>query len=107
MEFNSGFKGLKHFSVPRGTLERYVKDTPRSTEELVNLHLGRRTAVPSERENNLVAYCIIMDQRYCGLRHQDIKHMAFQLAIRNVWKHPFNQEKSAAGSKWLQSFLTH
>jgi len=31
--------------------------------------------------------------------------MAFQLAIRNGFKHPFNQEKSAAGKKWLLSFL--
>jgi hypothetical protein len=31
--------------------------------------------------------------------------MAFQVAIRNGFKHPFNQEKSAAGKKWLRSFL--
>jgi hypothetical protein len=95
----------KYFSVPRGTLVRYVKHTSRSTEEPVNLHLGRRTAVPSELENKLVEYCIIMDQRYYVLRRQDIKHVAFQWAIRNVWKHPFNQEMPAAGSKWLRSFL--
>jgi hypothetical protein len=31
--------------------------------------------------------------------------MGLQLAIRNVLKHPFNQEKSAAGKKWFRSFL--
>jgi hypothetical protein len=31
--------------------------------------------------------------------------MAFQMAIRNYLKHPFNQEKSEAGKKWLRSFL--
>jgi len=31
--------------------------------------------------------------------------MAFQLAIRNGLKHPFNPEKSEAGRKWLRSFL--
>jgi hypothetical protein len=31
--------------------------------------------------------------------------MAFQLAIRNGLKHPFNQENSEAGKKQLQSFL--
>jgi hypothetical protein len=31
--------------------------------------------------------------------------MAFQLAIRNGLKHPFNQEKSEPGKKWLRSFL--
>jgi hypothetical protein len=46
-----------------------------------------------------------MDQRYYGLRSQEIKRMAFQLAIIYGLKHPFNQQKSAAGKKWLQSFL--
>jgi len=78
--------------VPRGTLESYVKDTSLSAEELVNVHVGR-TFLPSELENKLVEYCISMDQRYYGLRSQDIKRMTFQLAIRNGVKHPFNQEK--------------
>jgi hypothetical protein len=39
-----------------------------------------------------------------GLRRQDVKRMAFQLAIRNGLKSPFNQEKSAAGKKWFGSF---
>jgi hypothetical protein len=91
--------------VPRRTLERYVKDTFLSPEELVNVHVRRRTVLPRELENKLVEYCITMDQRYYGLRRQDIKRMTFQLAIRSVLKHPFNQEKSAAGKKWLRSFL--
>jgi len=74
-------RASKYFFVPRGTLERYVKDTSRSTEELVNVHLGRRTVVPSELKNKLLEYCILMDQRHYGLRRQDIKRMAFQLVI--------------------------
>jgi hypothetical protein len=91
--------------VSRGTLEKYVKDTSRSPEELVNVHLGRRNVLPSELENKLVEYCINMDRIYYGLRRQSIKRMAFQLAIRNGLKHPLNQEKSATGKKWLRSFL--
>ena len=63
------------------------------------MHLGRKTVLPSELENKLVEYCIIMDQNYDGLRHEDIKCMAFQLAIRNGLKHPLNQENSEAGKK--------
>ena len=65
-----------------------MKDTSRSTEELVNVHLERRTVLPSELENKLLEYCIIMDQRCYGLRRREVKRMAFQL------KHPFNQEKN-------------
>jgi hypothetical protein len=85
-------RASKYFSVPRGT---YIP----SPEELVNVHLGRKTILPSEHENKLVEHCIIMDQSYYGLRRQDIKRTAFQLAIRNGLKHPFNEEKSAAGRK--------
>jgi radical SAM superfamily enzyme len=49
--------------VPRGTLVRYVKDTSLSPEEVVNVHVGRRTVLPSELENELLEYRITMDQR--------------------------------------------
>ena len=82
-----------------------MKDTSCSPKELVNVHLGRKTVLPSELENKLIEYCIIMDQSYDGLRRQDIKRMAFQLAIRDGLKHPFNQENSEAWKKHLRSFL--
>ena len=82
-----------------------MKDTSRSPEELVDVNWGRKSVLPSEVENKLAEHCITMDQRYCGLRCQDIKHMAFQLTIRNGLNHPFKEEKSAAGRKWLRSFL--
>jgi len=40
-------------------------------------------------ENELVLQCIIMDHRHCWLRPQDIKRMAFHLAIKFL-KHWFN-----------------
>jgi hypothetical protein len=46
----SYLRASKYSSVPRGTLEKYVKDTSRSPEELVNVHLGRRNVLPSESE---------------------------------------------------------
>jgi len=101
----SYFRVSKYFSVPRGTRERYVKDTSHSSKELVSVNLGRRTVLPSELENKLVEYCIIMDQKYFGLRCQEIKCVPFQLAKRNGLKHSFNQETSAFGKKWLRSFL--
>jgi len=54
-------RATKYFSVLRGTLKRYVKDTSCSPEELVNVHVGRITVLPSEYENKLVEYCITMD----------------------------------------------
>jgi len=62
------FKNFIILSVSRGTLERYVKVTSRSPEELVNVHLERRIVLPCELENKFWEYCIIMDQMYYGLR---------------------------------------
>jgi hypothetical protein len=56
-------RASKYFLVPKGTLERYVKDTSCSLEQLVNVHLGRRTVLSSELENKLLEHCIIMEQR--------------------------------------------
>jgi hypothetical protein len=83
-------KPSKYFSVRRGTLERYVKDTSLSAEELINVRGGRSTVLPSELENGLVEYCIITNRRYYGLKRQEMQRMAFQLTIGNGLQHPFN-----------------
>ena len=44
-----------------------MKNTSRSPEELVNVHLGRSTVLPNKLVNKLVQNCIAMDQRYYGL----------------------------------------
>jgi hypothetical protein len=92
-------RASKYFSVPRANSEE-VPTSP-SPEELANVHLGRKTVLPSELENKVIEYCIIMDQSYYGLRCQDIKCMAFQLAIGNGLKHYLNQEYSEAEKKKL------
>jgi len=95
---NTGYlRASKYFSVPRANSGE-VPTSP-SPEELVNVHLGRKTVLPSELENEVIKYCIIMDQSYYGLRCQDIKCMAFQLAIGNGLKHSLNQENSKAEKK--------
>ena len=38
----------------------------RSSEEVVNVHLGRKTVLPSEHENKRAEYCVIMNQSYYG-----------------------------------------
>jgi len=81
-----------------------VKYTSLSPEELVNVYLGRRTFLPIELENKPVEYCIIMDQSYYGLRCQDIKRMAFQLAIRNVLKNPLTKKIQKLGRTSFDPF---
>lgn len=73
--------------------------------EFVAVPLGRRPVLPKFLEEELANYCVLVDQRYFGLRRRDIRSLAYQLAIRNGLKHPFSSEKTSAGKKWLRCFL--
>lgn len=98
-------KASKYFQIPKRSLERYVKDKNRTPEELVGVCLGRKPVLSKELENQLVNYCIGMEERFYALRSKDIRSLAFQLALRNGLKHPFNINISSAGKKWLRAFL--
>lgn len=98
-------KASKHFGVPKGTLERYVKKDA-NAEVLVKVHMGRPPALPAYLEAELEKYCKELDQRFYGLRLKDIKHMAFQLAIMNNLKYPFSLTKASAGKQWLRGFMS-
>jgi hypothetical protein len=101
-----GYKrASKYFGVPKGTLERYVKDSEKSPETLIAVSLGRKPVLSKDIEELLVKYCMEMDSRFYGLRKKDITRMAFQLAMKNGLKHPFSSEKQSAGKKWLKGFL--
>lgn len=101
-----GYKrASKYFEVPKGTLERYVKDHEKTPETLVGVSLGRKPVLSENIEELLVKYCVDMDSRYFGLRRKDITRMAFQLAMHNGVKHPFSAQKQSAGRKWLKGFL--
>jgi hypothetical protein len=54
----------KQFTVPRGTLKRYVKNNTKSLEELTEVNLGRRYILPNYTESELVKYCSEMDAGY-------------------------------------------
>lgn len=97
-------RAAKRFGVPKGTLERYVKKDVRA-EDLVQVGMGRRPALPIDLEAELASYCKEMDRRFYGLRLQDIKYMAFQLAIKINLRHPFSVTKASAGKKCLRGFL--
>lgn len=99
------FKASKLFSVPKSTLEDYVKQTDKTPEQLLNIPIGRKPVLTSEMEENLVSYCLEMDRRFYGIGVTDIKRLAYQLAMRNGLHHPFSQETGAAGKKWVKGFF--
>ncbi|KAJ4430627.1 hypothetical protein ANN_19216 [Periplaneta americana] len=98
-------RAAKTYGVPKGTLEKHVKNRDKTAEEILKMRSGRKPVLPPELENMLVKYCLQMDERFFGLRVSDMKRMAFELAIRNGLQHPFNPNKGSAGKKWFRLFL--
>lgn len=97
-------KASKQFNVPKRTLERYVKSHEDSSP-FIKLRMGRKPALSEVIEEELEKYYIHLDQRFYGLRLKDVRHLAFQIAIKNNAQHPFSQSKKIAGTKWLRGFL--
>lgn len=94
-----GFKkAAQVFYVSWTTLFRFCH----SNEPNIHCRLGRKTVLGPDIEHMLVQYVKQMEKRYFGLTGNDVKRMAYQLAVRNNLKHPFNNR--TAGCKWLKGF---
>ncbi|KAJ8874622.1 hypothetical protein PR048_025488 [Dryococelus australis] len=106
-------KASKTFCVPRSTLENHVNHkTIQDAEVLCSTMLDRKCVLPDELESKLAEYCMVMEKRFYGLRTNDIRRLAFQLAARNNVKHPFSEDKGAADTidvchpfGWIQQEL--
>jgi hypothetical protein len=46
-----------------------------------------------------------MERKFFGLTMADIKHLAYQLAVRNGIKKQFCTRNEKTGRKWLKNFL--
>ncbi|KYN10019.1 putative tyrosyl-DNA phosphodiesterase, partial [Trachymyrmex cornetzi] len=50
------------------------------------ISLGRKPALSLSLEEELIKYCIALDKRYFGLRLKGIRHLAFELRLKNnLW----------------------
>jgi hypothetical protein len=92
-------RASKMFGVPRATLKDYVNNRGKDAEALVTMRMGRKPVLPTQIENDLVNYCLLMEINFSRLTTKDAKRMAFQLAIRNNLRHPFSTEEGKAGKK--------
>lgn len=71
----------------------------------VEKKLGRFTNVlPAELEQELVQHVISMQDRFFGLNTKDVRHLAFQLAVKNDLPNNFCKTTELAGIDWLKGF---
>jgi len=95
-------RAAKIYNVPRTTLFRLCQkdEDPTITADT---KLGRPTVLTKELEDDLIKYVLLMESKYFGLTRNDIRNMAYQLAVRNNLPNPFGKE--TAGKGWLRLFM--
>jgi len=108
-DVRSGRLGYKAAStqhgVPKSTLERRVKNQNQYAVESNTVLGAKKRVFTDEVENELVQYCVRMEEMFFGLTITDLRWLAFQLAERNNINHPFNKNKKLAGEDCVSSFL--
>ena len=93
----------KRTSICRRTLQRH-RDVKVRQPGQVKLDNFRQT-LPEQFEAELVRHILEMQARFFGLTGSDVRKLAYQLAVDNNLDHKFNNDKKAAGYKWLLCFL--
>jgi hypothetical protein len=61
------YKASRVFSVPQTTLECYIKDRQKSSNETVKTKLGWKQVLPCEVENDLPEHCLLMERKFFWL----------------------------------------
>lgn len=70
------------------------------------IHVGRKSTLPNELEDELTKYISKMGKSGFGLTRRNIRYLAYQLAkIKNNIGHSFSEDKESAGSTLLRLFL--
>lgn len=101
----------QEFDVPRTTLQRKVKKFKEDEEKYKNdksdlfKKRGPKPVFTPEQEKHLVDTILYHEFQLYGLTTQEIREIAFQLAIKFNLNHNFNMNLELAGKDWLIGFL--
>jgi len=61
--------------------------------------------LPEDVEAELVQHCLTLESMYFGMRADDLRRLAFDIAEANQLEHGFNRESRMAGKKWYYAFM--
>ena len=64
--------------------------------------MGRKPIIPPALEEKLVEYLLLIERKYFGCTPEDVRRLAFQLAVQNKIPSPFSIAKEAAGKDWFK-----
>lgn len=101
--YNKGKLGFnatcRTYGIPKPTFRRHLKKLN------VNNRIGRPNDLTTEMEEELVRHVLELESNFFGLRIQDLRRLAFQLAEKYKLPHRFNKDAKCAGWKWYYNFL--
>jgi hypothetical protein len=98
------YKVSRVFNLPQ-TLERFIKDREKSSNEAIKTKLGRKQIIPCEAENDMAEHSLLMERKFFGLTIADVMCLDYRLAVRNGIKNQFFKRNEKTGRKWLKNFL--
>jgi hypothetical protein len=84
------------YILPRFTLCDYVRsnwDPFQATQS----KLGHKPIIPPALEGKLVEYLLSIEWKYFRCMRDDVRRLAFHLAVQNKMSNPFSIAKEAAG----------
>ncbi|CAG7785688.1 unnamed protein product [Allacma fusca] len=88
--------------VTRSVLEKYLKKPDEEIPEV--LSQGRfKPVFNEEQEQQIVAYCHDLANRFYAMTRKSLGQLAYNLAVENQLSHPF--QNGTAGEEWISSFL--
>ena len=92
---------MQKYNLPRYKLRYYICsnwDPSQATQS----KLGRKPIISPALEEKLVGSLLLIERKYFGCTRDDVRRLAFQLAVQNKILRPFSIAKEAAGKDWFK-----
>jgi hypothetical protein len=70
---------------------------------MVEALTGRKSVLPTEVEEELVRYCLVMELEYYGFCAKDVKRVALQLGCKEWSKTSLFKRERDSGAKMAQA----
>ena len=94
----------KIYTLPRSTLYDYVRSNldPLQTTQS---KLGRKPIISLVLEEKFVEYLQLSERKYFGHTRDDVRRLAFEVAVQNKIPSTFSAAKEAAGKHWFKRVM--
>ena len=92
------------YNVPPSTLGDYIRSNWDRFQATYS-KLGCKPIIPPALEEKLVEYLLLIGRKYFGCTRDDVRRLAFQLAVQNKIPNLLSIAKESAGKDWFKRFM--